>query len=109
MISNNMQVLSYDIAKERNYLSRASTFPFLSNMLVTYALQAHYHSGTMDSNDEYFKKSFNILALLAPPRNEYDEYSGYVNSSKNVEGDRMLDQPDEKRVAMRKDVFIKGK
>ena len=109
MVSDNIQVLAEDISKERNYLSRSSEFPFLSSTLNTYALQAHYHGGALDSNNESLKKSFSILALLPPPRNENEEYSGYVNSSKNNEVDRMLDQPEDKRTVMRKDVFIKGK
>ena len=48
---------------------------------------------------EYLKKYFNALTLLAPPYNTNDEYSGYVNSSKNVEVKRLLDQPAEKSQA----------
>ena len=31
------------------------------------------------------------------------------NSSKNIDADRLLDQPSEKRSAVKKDIFIKGK
>ena len=96
MMSNSIQILAEDISKERNYLSRASAFPFLSSTLITFALQAHYHSGTLDTIDESLKKLFSILTFLAPPRNEKDEYSGYVNLSKNNDVGRMLDQPEEK-------------
>ena len=46
---------------------------------------------------ESLKKSLNVLTLLAPPYNSNDDYSGYVNSSKNVEVEILLDQPAEKR------------
>ena len=71
----------------------------MSQTLITYALQAHYHSGSIDKNMESLKKAFNVLTLLAPPYNSNDEYSGYVNSSKNVEVERLLDQPAEKSQA----------
>ena len=32
-----------------------------------------------------------------------------MSSSKNLEAERMLDQPSEKRSSVRKDVFIKGR
>ena len=108
MVNDSIQVLAEDISKERNYLSRASEFPFLSSTLITYCIQAHYHRGALDSNNESLKKSFSILALLPPPRNKNDKYSGYVNSSKNNEVDRMLDQPEDKITVVRKDAFMKG-
>ena len=104
-----IEALADDISKEKNYLSRAAEFPYLSQTLITYALQAHYHSGSIDKNMESLKKSFNVLTLLAPPHNASDEYSGYINSSKNVEVDRLLDQPAEKRSSIRKEIFIKGR
>ena len=107
--SNGIEVLADDISKEKSYLSRASKFPFLSQTLISYALHAHYHTGSIDKSIDSLKKSFNILALLAPPTNSDDEYSGYINSSKNVEVERMLDQPTEKRSSIRKEIFIKGK
>ena len=55
MISDSMKVLADDISKERNYLSRAAQFPFLSNTLITYAIQAHYHSETIDVDFESLK------------------------------------------------------
>jgi hypothetical protein len=58
---------------------------------------------------ESLKKSFNVLTLLAPPHNESNEYSGYINSSKDVEVDRLLDQPAEKRSSIRKEIFLKGR
>ena len=62
-----IEALADDISKEKNYLSRAADFPYLSQTLLTYALQAHYHSGSIDKNMESLKKSFNVLTLLAPP------------------------------------------
>ena len=56
-----------------------------------------------------FKKSFSILALLASPLNQSDKYNGFMNSSKNTEVERLLDQPSEKRSSIHKDIFIKGR
>ena len=56
----------------------------------------------------FLKKIFNVLALLAPPTNSDDDYVGYVNSSKNVDVDRMLDQPTKEHSSIRKEFFIKG-
>ena len=41
--------------------------------------------------------------------NTSDEYSGYINSSKNQEVENMLDQPSEKRAGVKKEIFIKGR
>ena len=74
--------------------------------MITYLLQANYHSGAIDVNMDSLKKSFNILTLLDPQKTSTDEYNGYVNSSKNIEIDKLLDQPAEKRSGIRKDVFF---
>ena len=108
MISDSLRVLAEDISHEKSYLSRASKFPFLTNTVLSYAIQAHYHCETIDVDQESLKKLFNVLALLAPPSKDSEEYKGYIISSKNIEVDRMLDQPEDKRAMMRKDVFIKG-
>ena len=105
--SDGIEVLADDISREKSYLSRASKFPFLSQTLITYALQAHYHTGSIDKSIDSLKKSFNILALLAPPTNSDDDYLGYINSSKNFEVERMLDQPTEKRSSIRKEILSK--
>ena len=55
MISDSMKVLADDISKERNYLSRAAQFSFLSNTLITYAIQSHYHNETIDVDFESLK------------------------------------------------------
>ena len=108
-LSDSIEALADDISRERCYLSRAAKFPFLSTTLITYILQAHYHSGAIDNNLESLKKSFSILSLLPPPMSATDEYNGYINSSKNQEVEYMLDQPSEKRASVKKEVFIKGK
>ena len=109
LIGDNIEAFASDISQERNYISRSSRFPFLSHTVITYLLQAHYHSGAIDTNMDSLKKSFSILTLLAPQNTSTEEYNGYVNSSKNIEIDKLLDQPAEKMSRIRKDVFLKGK
>ena len=46
---------------------------------------------------ESLKISLNVSTLLAPPDDSKYDYSGYANSSKNVEVEILLDQPAEKR------------
>ena len=72
-------------------------------------LQSHFHTGAIDESFESLKKSFNILALLAPPKTNAEEYTAFVNSSKNLDADIFLEQPSEKRAAVKKDIFIKGR
>ena len=87
MVNEGIRVLSDDISRERNYISQATKFPFLSNTLLTYALQSHFHSKAINVDFESLKKTFSILSLLAPPTNQSDEYKGYVNASKNNDVD----------------------
>ena len=108
-LSDSIEALADDVSRERCYLSRAAKFPFLSTTLITYILQAHYHSGPMDNNLKSLKKSFSILSLLPPPMNTTDEYNVYINSSKNQEVENMLDQPSEKRASVKKLLFHKRK
>ena len=54
-LSDSIETLADDVSRERCYLSRAAKFPFLSTTLITYILQAHYHSRPMDSNLESLK------------------------------------------------------
>ena len=82
LIGDNIEAFASDISQERNYISRSSRFPFLSHTVITYLLQAHYHSGAIDANMDSLKKSFSILTLLAPQNTSTEEYNGYVNSSK---------------------------
>ena len=49
------------------------------------------------------------MTLLAPQNDLTDEYNSFMASSRNLEAERMLDQPSEKRSSVRKDVFIKGR
>ena len=107
MLGEGIKVLA--VSKEKNYLSRSCKFPFLTNTLLTYALQAHFYSGAIDENLDSLKKSFNILTLLSPPQQNAEEYRTFMNSSKNIDVDILLDQPSKKRSAIKKDVFIKGK
>ena len=109
LVGEGIEVLAEDVSKEKNYLSRSCKFPFLTNTLLTYALQAHFYSGAIDENLDSLKKSFNILTLLSPPQQNAEEYRTFMNSSKNIDVDILLDQPSEKRSAIKKDVFIKGK
>ena len=109
MVTDAMKVLLDEVSGEKHYISRNVNFPFMSSTIVSYALQAHYHTESIDVDIESLKKSFNLLALLPPPRNQSEEYCGFVNSSKNVDVDRLLDQPEDKKTSMRKDVFIKGR
>ena len=109
MVADAMKVLLDDVSSEKYYISRNVNFPFMSSTIISYALQAHYHTESIDVDMESLKKSFSLLALLPPPRNQSEEYCGFVNSSKNVDVDRLLDQPEDKKTTMRKDVFIKGR
>ena len=56
IISDSIEVLADNVKKERNYLSRASSYPFLSNDLIIYAIQAQYYSDAIDANLELLKK-----------------------------------------------------
>ena len=109
LLGDNLEAFAEDISRERNYISRATKFPFLSHTTLTYLLQSHFHSGAMESNLDSLKKSFSVACLLPPQNVASDEYNGYVASSRNIEIDKILDQPAEKRSGIRKDVFIKGR
>ena len=49
-LSDNIEALAEDVSKS------GTKFPFLSSTLVTYGLQAHYHSGPMHNNLESLKR-----------------------------------------------------
>ena len=108
-MAENMSTFAEDVSKERGYISRAARFPFLSQILVTYLLQAHVHMGSIDGNIDSIRKSFTILTLLSPHTSHCDEYTSLMNSSRNVEVESLLDQHSEKRAEVKKEVFIKGK
>ena len=69
----NMSSFVEDVSKERGYLSRAARFPFLSQTLVTYLLQAHVHMESIDGSIDSIRKSFTILTLLSPHTSHCDE------------------------------------
>ena len=68
MVSNAIKVLPDNMTDKNYYLSRSSCFPFISSILITYALQTHYHSKFIDVDLESLKKLFSVLALLPPPQ-----------------------------------------
>ena len=72
-------------------------------------LHPSYHNGFIDKSMESIKRTFSILSLLKAPVEYSEEYSKYVNSSKNAEVEVLLEQPSEKRAAVKKEVYIKGK
>ena len=108
-MAENMSAFAEDVSNERGYISRAARFLFLSQMLVTYLLQAHVHMGSIDGNINSIRKSFTILTLLSPHTFHCHEYTSLMNSSRNTEVESLLDQPSEKRDEVNKEVFIKGK
>ena len=108
-MAENISSFVEDVSKERGYLSRATRFPFLSQTLVTYLLQAHVHIGSIDDNIDSIRKSFTILTLLSSHTSRCDEYTSLVNSSRNVEVECLLNQSFEKKAEFKKEVFIKGK
>ena len=57
MVLDAIKVLSDDIADKKYYLSRSSCFPFISSTLITYMLQTHYHSKSIDVDLESLKKN----------------------------------------------------
>ena len=104
-----LDALAADISRERTYLSRAADMPYLSQTVLTYMLQTHFHLHAIDKNHDSLKKSFNFLSFLPPPSSTNDDYTKYMNASRNVEVELLLDQPQEKRSAVKKDVFTKGR
>ena len=81
----------------------------MSQTVLTYMLQTHFHTHAIDKNCKSIKKSFNFLTFLSPPSASTDDYQRYVNASRNTEVELLLDQPAEKRSALKKDIFTKGK
>ena len=77
-----LEAFATEVTKERSYLRRAIDLPFLSQTVLTYFLQAHCHSNSIDKSVDSIKKSFNILALLAPPSDLNDDYNKYMTSSR---------------------------
>ena len=79
--------------EEKTYLSKRINFPFMSQTVLTYFLQGYHHLHAIDQDIASIKKSFNVLVLLNPPDRE--EYTKYVNASKNNEVESILDHPSE--------------
>ena len=80
-----------EIGTERSYISRYTRFPFLSHTLYFVHASSYFHNSVIDSNLESLKKSFSILTLLLVSHDCNDELSSFVNSSRNVEVEKMLD------------------
>jgi hypothetical protein len=72
-------------------------------------LHPSFHNGFIDKSMDSIKRTFSILSLLKAPVEYSEEYSKYINSSKNAEVEVLLEQPSEKRSAIKKEVYIKGK
>ena len=72
-------------------------------------LQFHFHNGAIDSNLESLKKSLSILIILPLPHDYNDELLSFMNSSRNVEVEKIFDQPADKRAGVRKDFFSERK
>ena len=108
-LADALDALAIDVSHERTYLSRAADFPYMSQTVLTYMLQTHIHSHAIDKNYESIKKSFNLLTFLPPPSASTDDYQRYINASRNTEVELLLEQPAEKRSALKKDIFTKGK
>ena len=107
-LRNGLDALSKETAREPQYLSRFAKIPFLSQTILTYILQANYHTGFIDYCIESLKKSFSILCLLHPPEDNNDEYTKYIHSSRNSEVESLLEHPSEKKSCLRKEVFLKA-
>ena len=98
-----------EIGTERSHISRYTHFPLLSRTHLSYMLQSHFHNGAIDSNLESLKKSLSILIILPLPHDYNDELLSFMNSSRNVEVEKIFDQPADKRAGVRKDFFLKGR
>ena len=72
-------------------------------------LKTNWYNGPIDQSHDDIKKSFNLLTLLSPPIKKNEDYKRYISSSRNSEIEDTLNQPLEKRSAVKKDIFLKGK
>ena len=77
--------LAKDTAEEIQYFSRFNNIPYLSQTVLSYILQANYHSSSIHQSLELIKKSFSILCLLHLPDDTNDEYKKDINASQNTE------------------------
>ena len=97
-----LDALTIDISREFTHLSRTADLPYLSQTVITYMLQTHFFLHAIDKNHDSLKKSSNFLSFLPPPSSSNDDYSKYMNATRNVEVELLLDQPQEKRSAIKK-------
>ena len=104
-----LSALADEVRHEKNYLSKSVDFPFLSPTVLKYMISTNFHLGAIDKSLDSIKKTFNMLALLAPPTSGTDDYERYIATSRNNELEVILDQPSEKRSAVKKEIFIKGR
>ena len=81
--------------------------PYLSQTVLTYMLETHFHLHAIDKPRDFRKKTFNFLSFLPPPSSPNDDYSRYMNASRNIEVELFPDQLQEKRSTIKKDVFTK--
>ena len=109
LLADALTSLASEISAEKHYLSRAANLPHLSQTVLLYILKTTWHNGAIDKSIDSIKKSFNLLALLPPPNKSMDEYDRYISSSRNTEIEEILNQPSEKRSAVKKEIFIKGR
>ena len=56
ILHDSLDALSHEIPAERNYLSRATRFPFLSATVLSYMLHPNFHNGYIDKPAEAIKK-----------------------------------------------------
>ena len=108
MLADGLNALADEHATGLQYLCRFTDMPYMSQTVLSYILQANYHSGFIDQSMESLKKSFSILCLLKPPPNDNEEYVKYINASRNTEVESLLEHPSDKKTCLRKDVFMKG-
>ena len=104
-----IKALEAQISQECHYLSRQTKLPFFSQTALLYLFKTNWYNGPIDQSYDDIKKSFNLLALLPPPVKKNEDYEKYINSSRNTEIEDTLNQPLEKRSAVKKDIFLKGK
>ena len=109
LTADNITAKVDEIVTERSFISRYTPFPFRSHYLLLYMFQSHFHNGAIDSNLESLKNPFSILTPLPLPHDCNDELSTFMNSSRNLAVEEILNQLVDKRAGIRKEVFMKGR
>ena len=102
-----LSALADEVRHEKNYLSKSVDFLFLSPTVLKYMISTNFHLGAIDKSLDSIKKTFNMLALLAPPPSGSDDYERYIATGRNNELEDILEQPSDKRSAVKKEIFIK--